>query len=220
MEQTPITLASASPRRRRLLAWLGLPYDVTATDTDEDLTGPLRNVPPVLARSIAADKSRAARAASPDAGLIVACDTIVMLDGEILGKPADEPDALRMLAALSGRTHEVATGVALLPAGESEPRTFAVVTPVLMRELDDGAISTWIAGGEAMGCAGAYNIEAMLASVDEGECYQNVAGLPLCHVYAQLTRLGISAESPVAACDESRGTRCTLGPRICGAPVR
>ena len=82
----------------------------------------------------------------------------------MLGKPADEADGRRMLRALSGRTHEVITGVALLPPGDPEPSTFAVTTNVRMRELDDDAIAAWLAGGEALGCAGAYNIEAMLAS--------------------------------------------------------
>jgi septum formation protein len=217
MDAQPLLLASGSPRRRRLLAWLGLPYDVTATGTDEDLTGPLRKLPPVLARSLAADKARAAAGSVDGAGLIVAFDTIVVLDGLVLGKPADDADARRMLRALSGRSHQVVTGVALLAPGDSEPSTFAVTTEVRMRDLDDGAITAWLAGGEALGCAGAYNIERMLASVDAGECYQNVAGLPLCHLYARLSRLGVPGlDAPVAACDAARGVSCTLGPRVCG----
>jgi len=214
MDAPPLLLASASPRRRRLLAWLGLSYDVAAADTDEDLTGPLRRLPPVLARSLAADK---ARAAADGARLVVAFDTIVVLDGTVLGKPADETDARRMLRALSGRTHEVITGVALLSPGDDAPSTFAVTTNVRMRELDDDAIAVWLAGGEALDCAGAYNIERMLASVEADECHQNVAGLPLCHLYARLSRLGVPGLSiPVAACDAARGARCTLGPRVCG----
>lgn len=213
-----ILLASASPRRRRLLAWLGAPYGVTSTDTEEDLTGPLRRLPSVLARSLAADKARAARAASQD--LIIGCDTIVVLDGEVLGKPADAEDARRMLGALSGRTHEVVTGVALLAPGADEPLTFAVCTPVAMRALDADAIETWIAEGEALGCAGAYNIERHLASVEDDQCYQNVAGLPLCHLFARLDRMGVSGiEQPLAACDAARGVSCRLGPQVCGTPA-
>jgi septum formation protein len=217
MDAPSLLLASASPRRRRLLAWLGLPYDVVATDTDEDMTGPLRKLPPVLARSLAADKARAALAATDAAPLIVAFDTIVVLDGAVLGKPADETDARRMLRALSGRTHQVVTGVALLSPGGVEPSTFAVTTGVRMHGLDDDAMAEWLADDEAMGCAGAYNIERMLASVELDECYQNVAGVPLCHLCARLSRLGTPGLSiPVAACDAARGTRCTLGPRVCG----
>lgn len=220
MDRPSLLLASASPRRRRLLAWLGATYDVASTETDEDLGSPLRLLPPVLARALAADKARAAREQQPGAGLVVACDTIVVLDRDVLGKPVDESDAWRMLRALSGRTHDVVTGVALLVESDTEPRTFAVTTPVEMRALDDEAIAAWLGSGEAMGCAGAYNIERMLASVDEGDCYQNVAGLPLCHLCAQLARLGVPGlRSPVAACDASRGVSCSLGPRVCGPPV-
>jgi septum formation protein len=212
-------LASASPRRRRLLALLGLPYESISTDIDEDLSSPLRRVPPVLARTLAADKARAARAgAGPDAGstTVLAFDTIVVLDREVLGKPIDRDDAKRMLDGLSGRAHSVITGVAVLRAGDDEPLTFAVTTPVAMRELDAEAIGTWLDGDEALGCAGAYNIERHLASVEDDECYQNVAGLPLCHLYEKLRRLGVEGiEPPVSACETARGAVCALGRRLC-----
>ena len=219
METAPLTLASASPRRRRLLAWLGVPFEVTTTDTDEDLTSPLRSVPSVLARSLAADKAREALAGGPAPGALVTCDTIVVLEGEVLGKPVDEADAARMLRALSGRTHKVITGVAIVAPGEREPVTFAVTTAVEMRELDADAIASWIAKGEAIGCAGAYNIEHHLASVTETECYQNVAGLPLCHLYQRLNRIGVEGlTEPVVACDAACGRTCALGPRACVTP--
>jgi septum formation protein len=218
METTSLVLASASPRRRRLLAWLELPYASIATDTDEDLGSPLRRVPPVLARSLAADKARAARAQA-DAGepaTVLAFDTIVVLDREVLGKPVDRADAERMLRSLSGRTHSVVTGVAVLRDRVGEPETFAVSTPVAMRELDDETIAEWLDGEEALGCAGAYNIERHLASVEDGECYQNVAGLPLCHLYERLARIGTTGiASPLAACEAARGVTCTLGRRVC-----
>ena len=219
METTPLTLASASPRRRRLLAWLGIPFDVSSTDTDEDLDSPLRSVPSVLARSLAADKARDALAGAAAQGALVTCDTIVVLDRAVLGKPTDEADAARMLRALSGRTHQVITGVAIVAPGEREPVTFAVTTAVEMRELDENAIVSWIAQGEAMGCAGAYNIEHHLASVTDAECYQNVAGLPLCHLFQRLGRIGVAGlTEPVAACDEACGRTCALWPRACVTP--
>jgi septum formation protein len=214
MDQPPLVLASASPRRRRLLAWLEVPYDCVATDTDEDLNSPLRHVPPVLARTLASAKASAA--IIDPAATVVAFDTIVVLDREVLGKPADRADAERMLAALSGRTHAVITGVAVQAPGMPEPQTFAVSTPVNMRELDGAAVAEWLDGDEALGCAGAYNIERHLASVDDDECYQNVAGLPLCHVYEKLTRLGVEGiASPLAACEAARGVPCALGRRVC-----
>jgi septum formation protein len=205
-----------------LLAWLEVPYASISTDTDEDLGSPLRRVPPVLARSLAADKARAARAQA-DAGAratVLAFDTIVVLDREVLGKPVGRADAEGMLLSLSGRTHDVITGVAILRADDDEPLTFAVTTPVAMRDLDDGTIAGWLDGEEALGCAGAYNIERHLASVEDGECYQNVAGLPLCHLYERLARIGFEGlASPVAACEAARGLECTLGRRLCATPV-
>lgn len=212
MDAPFLLLASASPRRRRLLALLGAPYGVLATDTDEDLSSPLRGVPPVLARSLAADKARAAHAADAGDSVVLGFDTIVLLDREVLGKPADLDDALRMLRALSGRAHEVITGVAIQLPDWDEPRTFAVTTPVLMRDIDDATASAWAEQGELMGCAGAYNIESHLASVSESECFQNVAGLPLCHLYVELSRLGIGGlDAPCAACERARGVECGLG---------
>lgn len=219
MDTAPIILASASPRRRRLLAWLGVPFSVTSVDTPEDLTSPLRAVPPVLARSLAAEKARAALIAGAPEGVLISCDTIVVLDRQVLGKPSDEADAARMLHALSGRTHHVVTGIAIVAPGAREPLTFATATEVEMRELGDDAIAEWIAKGEAMGCAGAYNIEHHLASVGLDQCYQNVAGLPLCHLYQRLERIGVAGlERPIAACDAACGRECALGPRACVTP--
>jgi len=202
------------------MQWLAVPYRSVATDAPEDLTSPLRSVPPVLARALAADKARAARAdLGADAGIIVAFDTIVVLDRRVLGKPADEADARRMLRELSGRTHQVITGVAVLAAQGGEPETFAVTTDVDMRELDDAAIDAWLAEDEALGCAGAYNIERHLAHVAESGCYQNVAGLPLCHLYQRLRKLGVDdLASPIASCDAALGRACALGPRACVTP--
>ncbi len=220
----PLILASASPRRRRLLSWLGVPFEVMAVDTPESLDTPLAEDPPALAISLAQEKSAAAaEAGTGDAALVLTFDTIVVLDGAVLGKPADEPDAWRMLRALSGRTHQVVTGCTITCPGH-DPRSFAVVTDVQMLPLSDCRIEAWMAGGEFMGCAGAYNIEGQVAEVTAEECYQNVAGLPLCHVHAELTRLPAGCvpaglASPVVACDAALGRSCRLGPRVIGPPT-
>jgi septum formation protein len=211
----PLLLASASPRRRRLLAWLGVPYEVASVETPEDLDSPLKGVPPILARAIAAEKAVAARESFGEGPAIVACDTIVLTDRRILGKPADIDDAFAMLRTLSGRVHDVVTGVAFLLPGADAPKTFAVTTPVRMNELSDDDMRAWADKGELLGCAGAYNIESHLASVDADQCYLNVTGLPLCHLYRELVRAGFTGPtSPVAACDGARGTSCLLGPRL------
>lgn len=202
------------------MEWLGAPYRCVATDTPEDLDSPLKAVPPVLARSLAADKARTARLElGHDAGVILAFDTIVLLDRTILGKPVDKDDAARMLSALSGRTHQVITGVAVLTPEVDEPQTFAVTTDVAMRELDEETVESWLASDEVLGCAGAYNIERHLAQADEAGCYQNVAGLPLCHVFQRLSKLGIEGVgSPLEVCETALGRTCSLGPRACTTP--
>lgn len=222
---THLVLASASPRRRRLLGWLGLPFEVTSVDTPEDLESPLASNPPALAASLAEEKALAVRsAATHQDALVLTFDTIVVLGGEVLGKPLDLDDAWRMLRALSGRTHQVVTGVGLMCPG-GDPRTFAVTTDVRMRELTDRDIEAWMAGGEFMGCAGAYNIEGQVAQVTTSECYQNVAGLPLCHLHAALSGslpglrppcLAEEPASPIAPCDAALGRTCKLGPQVVG----
>lgn len=220
-----LLLASQSPRRRRLLGWLGLPFSTATVDTPEDLSSPLASDPAALAVSLAAEKAAVVRSEGLGEGALALCfDTIVALDGTVLGKPRDLDDAWRMLRALSGRSHQVVTGVAMLSPAEEEPRTFSVATDVAMRALDDAAIEEWMASGEFMGCAGAYNIEAQIAEVTEDECYQNVAGLPLCHLYAALADANGAAcvagldepDVPVAACDAALGRHCRLGPRVAG----
>ena len=213
-------LASQSPRRRRLLEWLGVPFVSTSVDTPEDLDTPLAANPEALAAALAAEKAVAARAEGHAShGLVLCFDTIVVLEGEVLGKPVDIADAWRMLRTLSGRTHQVVTGVAMACPDDTEPRTFSVTTDVRMTLLDDSQIEEWMARGEFMGCAGAYNIEGQVAEVTADECYQNVAGLPLCHVYAALARgdapcLAVRPRSPIAPCDAALGRTCHLGPRI------
>jgi septum formation protein len=217
-----MVLASQSPRRRRLLGWLAVPFVATSVDTPERLDTPLAADPAALAASLAAEKTVAARAEGHgEAGLVLGFDTIVVLDRTVMGKPADVDDAWRMLRALSSRTHQVITGVAILAPGLSAPRTFSVTTDVAMRELDDAAIEEWMAHGTFLGCAGAYNIEAQVAEVGLCDCYQNVAGLPLCHIFARITAdealafwLTDRPASPVCACDAALGRCCELGPRV------
>jgi septum formation protein len=215
-----IVLASASPRRRRLFAWYGVPYATTSVDVDESPDPVLMDKPAEVAAEIAGRKAAVARAQRPD-DLLVSCDTIVVLGTEILGKPADLDDARDMLRRLSGRVHQVVTGIALGVPGKADPYLLSVVTNVHMHVLDDATIESWLAEGTVLGCAGAYNIERHLAWVDDDECFQNVAGLPLCHLYALLEgatdewTAGLF-ERPDEVCDASRGAFCKLGPCMLG----
>lgn len=212
----PLMLASQSPRRRRLLSWLGVAFDSISVDTPESLDTPLARTPDLLAESLAVEKLEAALERPDTAHRTVLCfDTIVVLDGVVLGKPSDENHAREMLRALSGRTHQVVTGVAVSRAPGAR-EVFSVTTDVTMDVLDDTSIDAWLGRGEALGCAGAYNIEGQIARVGSDECFQNVAGLPLCHLYVVLRDTGApeGLVAPSTRCDAALGRTCTLGPRL------
>lgn len=177
----PLVLASASPRRRGLLAHLGLTFDVVATDADE--TWP--DLPPGPAAEDVA--LRKARAIDRPAALVVAADTVVVLDGEILGKPADDAEASATLRRLSGRTHTVVTGIAL--AHDGRTTTAHEQTRVTFADLTDAEIAAYVATGSSLDKAGSYGIQdeggAFLVQRIEGD-YFNVIGLPLRRLYDTL----------------------------------
>lgn len=187
-------------------------------DTPEELNTPLASNPPALAMHLAAEKALAARDQGLTGGaFVLAFDTIVVHDGRVLGKPANADEGRAMLTSLSGRVHQVVTGVAMLCPDDTAPRTFSEITDVRMRELSDARIDAWMSTGEYLGCAGAYNIESQVADVAGGGCFQNVAGLPLCHLYSEL--VGSSAPrclrdvplSPLPECEASLARPCRLG---------
>lgn len=187
-----LTLASASPRRRELLASLGVAFEVAPADLDERVLPGER--PEAYVRRLAAEKARAVQARRPG-GSVLGADTEVVLDGRILGKPRDHEEARAMLRALAGRAHEVWTGVAL--ATDEGIRVEAVRTDVWFRALDDDEIAEYVATGEPMDKAGAYGIQggaARFVERVEGS-YTNVVGLPLEVVGAMIAgRAPASAE--------------------------
>lgn len=184
----PLILASGSPRRRELLARMGYTFEICTPDVDEHVAGHARDI----VHTLAGRKARAAAAHYED-GVIIASDTLVSLDGVPLGKPADEREAHEMLAALSGREHEVFTGVCVLDAktGQSETRT--VRTGVTFRDITPEEIDAYIATGEPMDKAGAYAIQggaAPFVSALDGE-YENVVGFPVAEVREMLSGVGM-----------------------------
>jgi septum formation protein len=171
---TPLVLASASPQRRALLERLGVEFSVRPQHVEELETGDAREA--VLENALR--KARAARDEGAR-GTVLGCDTVVALDGVIYGKPPDEQAARATLRALSGATHEVLGGVALL-AGADE-RTGVACTEVSFRALTDELIEWYLARGEWRGRAGGYAIQgagAALVAAVRGD-YENVVGLPL-----------------------------------------
>ena len=185
-----LILASQSPRRRELLARRGLEFSVFAADVDETMQ-PGRPPAAEVAR-LSADKAAAAAAWAGDEAVVVAADTVVVLDGRVLGKPRDPDDAVRMLTALSGRVHQVMTGVTVRRAGAVQTDT--VVTDVQFRTLSAAEIRAYAATGEPLDKAGAYGIQGLAAVfVDrlDGD-YYNVVGLPLCRLCRMLRSAGVT----------------------------
>jgi septum formation protein len=183
-----LRLASSSPRRIQLLALLNVPFESTAPDVDE-------------ARSASAARAKTDAVARPGE-VTLGADTLIDIDGERMGKPADESHAIAMLATLSGREHAVRTDVVLVAASGAR-KEFAVRSRVTLHELSLRKIERYVSTGEPLGKAGAYAIQGegrrLVASFDG--CLANITGLPLCHVYFALRRVGVVArERPEAVC--------------------
>lgn len=188
-----LVLASASPRRRALLADLGLDFLVRPPHTDETARPDER--PAELVARLALEKAQALLAGGE---LVLAADTVVVIDDEILGKPVDPDDARAMLTRLSGRDHEVYTGVALADATAAPARCVSRVerTQVRIREMSSAEIAAYVDGGEPMDKAGAYAIQGWGALYVEAVTgnYTNVVGLPIPAVEACFRELGFSIE--------------------------
>lgn len=184
--RVPFVLASASPRRRQLLELIGIDFRVQPSHADESADGSL--APDELVRQIAARKSRSVGRELDDA-LVLGADTIVVLDGEVLGKPQDEADARHMLRRLSGNTHVVYSGIALYAAGADRMVDAAAATRVTFDDLSDDEIAAYVADGSPMDKAGAYGIQddrgALFVARIDGD-YYNVVGLPLNLLYRTL----------------------------------
>lgn len=185
-----ILLASNSPRRRELLSSMGVRrYETISPGVDEHVEG--EPAPEHLVTELSVRKAAAAAAkASPD-DLVIAADTVVELDGEVLGKPRDEADAFRMLSLLSGRRHQVYTGVTVR-RGNGVVTEYEV-TEVLFRALSPAEIRCYISTGEPMDKAGAYGIQGYGALLVEGirGDYFNVMGLPVNRLRAILLQFGV-----------------------------
>ena len=184
-----IILASNSPRRKELLAGLGMPFEVKVLkDIDESYPDDL----PVseVALYIAGKKADAYRSTLADDELVITADTVVIVDDEILGKPVDETDAEHMLRLISGRTHQVTTGVCMLTR-ETE-RRFAVTTDVTFKQLSAEEIHYYITKYHPFDKAGAYGIQEWIGYIGvtglRGS-YYNVMGLPVQRIYETLKQI-------------------------------
>jgi septum formation protein len=183
-----LILASASPRRKRLLKQIGLDFDVLPSSVPE--TWEENTSPPEIALRLAREKAEAIAGNLPS-GVVIGADTLVVLEGRILGKPQNPDEAFRFLRKLSGRSHDVITAVVLLDAESGRVLADVEVTRVFFREVSDQEIHAYIASGEPMDKAGAYGIQGrgvLFVKRIEG-CYTNVVGLPLGKLGEMLTRI-------------------------------
>ena len=173
-----LILASASPRRKELLGLFHIPFEIRVADIDETMD-PEKAPFDEVAR-VSGLKAAALNAVPDD--VVVAADTIVVCEGKVLGKPRDEADAVSMLRLLSGRDHQVMTGVTVRSGQNS--RTFTEVTDIHFRELTEKEIRAYVASGEPMDKAGSYGIQggaALFCTRMVGD-YYNVMGLPVCRL--------------------------------------
>ncbi|NLK51865.1 MAG: septum formation inhibitor Maf [Syntrophomonadaceae bacterium] len=186
-----LILASASPRRAEILTKVGLKFSVCVVNVDEAVA--VESNPANLVSSLALRKAQAV-ANTMSSGLVLGADTVVVLDNEVLGKPASPAEAEQMLHRLSGRVHRVFTGVALIDKVQSRTLMAVETTRVYFRPLSVLEIKAYVATGEPMDKAGAYGIQekgAVLVERIEG-CYFNVVGLPVVKVIQMLSQLGFN----------------------------
>lgn len=200
-----LALASASPRRRELLAYLDVAFRIIATDAEEEDHAPPQEIigrlptldlPLFDHPTLRAWRKASAACITASDSVIIGADTIVVLDGAVLNKPVDPDDARRMLRSLSGRTHTVYTGLAVIDARRAPAAPFfdLVASQVTVAELSDAEIAAYVATGEPLDKAGAYGIQGLggkLVRSVEGS-YTCVVGLPLVHTYHLLCSAGIT----------------------------
>ncbi|MCI8465331.1 MAG: septum formation protein Maf [Lachnospiraceae bacterium] len=194
-----LILASASPRRREILALTGLPFEVRAGSGEENTEA---KEPEEMVRELSMRKAKEALSSAETGDVIIGADTVVALDGSILGKPENEEEAFSMLKQIQGRSHEVYTGVTVIRKesgeraegpetvmeGTKETVTFSERTVVHVCSMNDKEILEYIKTGEPMDKAGAYGIQGCFAVYVQGieGDYQNVVGLPLSRLYGYL----------------------------------
>ncbi len=203
-----VILASASPRRRELLTQIGIAFEVQVSDVEERITA---TVPCEVVQELSRQKAGAVMDMCMErfGTVVIGADTIVACGGEILGKPRDEEDAARMLRLLSGRSHEVYTGVTFVYDEGRKNFSFYECTKVHFAPMTEAEIADYVATGDPMDKAGAYGIQGFCARYItgiEGD-YNNVVGLPAGRVYQELKRL---LQTDVRGAGESDEESCDL----------
>lgn len=210
-----LILASASPRRRELLALSGWQFKVTSVDLDEQpMPG---EAPDRYVLRLAGDKATAAAETLPSDATILAADTTVADGDTILGKPASAEEAARMLKALRKRTHTVFTALALLAPGIDSPLLELCASSVPMRDYSDEEIHDYVNSGDPLDKAGAYAIQhdGFSPVINFMGCYAGVMGLPLCHFARLMRKAGCLPDAEIPArCQQHLNYHCTIYPAV------
>ncbi|QUI23330.1 septum formation inhibitor Maf [Vallitalea pronyensis] len=186
-----IVLASGSPRRKELLERLKLAFDVRVSQIDEDIFE--QTSPHEYVETLAMEKAKDVASHLDEKAIVIGCDTVVVLDDKILGKPCDDDQAMVYLQALSGRAHEVYSGMAILDMETGKQYLTHEITTVTMKSLNHDEIVAYVKTGEPADKAGAYGIQGIGSILVEGihGDYYNVMGLPLNRLYQGFHALGI-----------------------------
>jgi len=212
-----LILASNSPRRQQLIALEGWTYQVIPAEVDERLKP--GEAPDDYVLRLAQEKARSAAQRAPQGSLIVAADTAVVDNAQILGKPTSPAHAADMLRGLRGHFHQVFTGLAVMHVESSKLVTDKCITDVLMRAYNEEEIQAYVASGDPLDKAGAYAIQhSGFSPVESLEgCYTNVVGLPLCHLTPMLIEFNLEPPNDLTGqCRSSSGYHCQLSTLILG----
>ena len=207
-------LASNSPRRHEMISWLGWSFRAAASNIDEAALPqekPLEHV-----KRLALTKAQAEIKAAQSGDFILAADTIVVRDDDILGKPADAQQAIEILKSLRGRQHQVVTAITVRQVDGSLLRDICV-TNVTMRDYSDAEIEAYVASGDPMDKAGAYAIQSpgFHPAVDFCGCFASVMGLPLCHLERTLRKFPAYQKTDMATiCQKNLKYKCPITERV------
>ena len=210
-----LILASNSPRRKQLLSLGGWKFEISPADVDET---PLPGEKPDLyVLRVAEDKARKVKQALPNELIILAADTTVAYQGELLGKPVDEEDARQVLRNLRNKSHQVYTGISIYDPINDRFLNDLATTDVPMRDYSDEEIEIYILTGDPFDKAGSYAIQhPEFHPVDHlAGCYANIVGLPLCHLLRTLNQIGVQSQTDLPmACQKDLSFDCTVTEKV------
>jgi septum formation protein len=217
MNMGKIWLASASPRRRQLLGWTGIPFNCLSTDIDESIMAG-ENGQEYVSR-LAVEKAQVATNHLPSEGLVIAADTTVVMDGHILGKPSNRAEAVRMLTSLRNRQHEVITALVILGLDSKAFRKECCISSIQMRKYTDQEIQTYVNTDDPLDKAGAYAIQHTQFDpvINFQGCFASVMGMPLCHLERNLRCLeGYQEREMQFICQKFLHYTCPIHQRVIG----